>query len=67
MSNSHLAFLEQRVLWEHKYPGSAEGISHKQRDIVAAPADRVSLAAPQPASLPPCLSSALTLRGKNIS
>lgn len=46
MNNSHLAFLEQRVLREHKYPGSAEGLSHKQRDIVAAPADRVSLAAP---------------------
>lgn len=46
LNSSHLAFLEQHVLQEHKYPRSVERLSHRQRCILASPADRASLAVP---------------------
>lgn len=67
LNSSHLAFPEQRVLREHKYPGSVERLSHRQRCILASPTDGTSPAAPGTVFLRCCLNSALTLCGKNIS
>lgn len=46
LNSSHLAFLEQCVLQEHKYPRSIDILSHRQRYGLASAVGKVSLAVP---------------------